>query len=323
MTARVSVIIPACNRETLVIEALESVFAQTYRDFHVFVADDGSTDGTLAVLRSFAEQRQRQMTVLASGWNRGQPATINSLLDVADGELIAYLDSDDLWLPTKLEKQVAFMDAHPEVVYSFHDVDYVDAETGRSLGTVSEIVGRGRGRLRGGDVRAALDTRLAMSSPSIMVRCSAIGETRRDTRFVCEDLLWDVDILAKGGRLDAMNEVLARYRRHDGNMSRSGHWAAVRTEEMLALLAVIEARYPHLARASRPYRRKTLITAIAIETSRGDPGRARTIGFNALRSGLGPKPLAVYLGYRLAYRHAARFKSIPRLERMLSKLIYS
>jgi glycosyltransferase involved in cell wall biosynthesis len=320
----VSVIIPAYNREVLIRQTLDSVLAQTYDDFQVLVADDGSTDGTLAVLRVYEQTHPDRIRVLpATDGNRGAATTVNRLLDEATGEFIAYLDSDDYWLPDKLAKQVAYMRAHPDVVYSFHDVEYIDGETLRSMGMVSEIVGRGRGRLRGGDVRATLDPKLAMSSPSVMVRRDAVGSTRRDTRFrVSEDLLWDVDILAKGGKLGAINEVLAVYRKHANNISRSGYFATRGTEEMLMLLAVVEARYPYLSGATRPYRRKTLITAITQAVAARDNGTARTIALNSVRSGLGIRPLGIYLTYALFYQRLKNMPLSAGLTRRIARLIY-
>jgi glycosyltransferase involved in cell wall biosynthesis len=105
----VSVIIPAYNSEKHIQEALESVFAQTFRDFEVVVVNDGSTDGTEQKLEKF-----RGCIRYFCQENRGQSAARRQGLRQAGGELIAFLDSDDLWLPMKLEKQVLFAQARRE-----------------------------------------------------------------------------------------------------------------------------------------------------------------------------------------------------------------
>lgn len=99
---RVSVIVPTFNREQYLKQALDSVLAQTYPGYELIVVDDGSDDGTPALLASYGEAIQviRQP-------NRGVSAARNAGIRSATGRLVALLDSDDYWLPTKLEQQVA------------------------------------------------------------------------------------------------------------------------------------------------------------------------------------------------------------------------
>jgi GT2 family glycosyltransferase/predicted SAM-dependent methyltransferase len=105
---KVSVIIPTYNRAALLRRALTSVFAQTFRDFEVLVADDGSTDETAEVCRSFTEVRYVALP------HSGLPAVArNRALDVASGEYIAFLDSDDEWVENKLETQVGILEGAP------------------------------------------------------------------------------------------------------------------------------------------------------------------------------------------------------------------
>src|SRR4030042_1119324 len=108
----VSVIIPTYNRAALVAEAVASVLAQTWRDFEVLVVDDGSTDGTAAALAPFAGQ----VTVLHRPSRGGVSAARNRGIAAARGQWLAFLDSDDLWLPEKLSRQWAFLEAHPKLL---------------------------------------------------------------------------------------------------------------------------------------------------------------------------------------------------------------
>ncbi|MEO8657508.1 MAG: glycosyltransferase [Bryobacteraceae bacterium] len=101
----VSVIIPTYNRATTVISAIDSVLAQTYTNLDVIVIDDGSTDGTESLL----EQRYSSRIRVIVQANAGPAAARNRGIDQAEGELIAFLDSDDSWLPTKLERQVELL----------------------------------------------------------------------------------------------------------------------------------------------------------------------------------------------------------------------
>jgi glycosyltransferase involved in cell wall biosynthesis len=100
----VSVIIPTYNRAKEVRASIESVLSQTYPALEVVVVDDGSTDGTAASLGEYGDR-----ITLVTQENQGPSAARNHGIEVSRGEIIAFLDSDDLWLPTKLERQVALM----------------------------------------------------------------------------------------------------------------------------------------------------------------------------------------------------------------------
>src|SRR5215469_9413426 len=103
-TSLVSVIIPTFNRGDLICRAVDSALQQTYPNLQVIVVDDGSTDRTLHRLRRYGSQIQ-----VISQANAGPSAARNRGIQAAKGELIAFLDSDDLWLPAKIERQVALL----------------------------------------------------------------------------------------------------------------------------------------------------------------------------------------------------------------------
>jgi glycosyltransferase involved in cell wall biosynthesis len=105
MVPLVSVIIPTYNRAALVAEAVASVKAQTFRDLEILVADDGSTDNTAEVLATWEDVR-----VLRQPQRQGVAAARNRGVAAARGEWLAFLDSDDLWLPDKLARQIAYLE---------------------------------------------------------------------------------------------------------------------------------------------------------------------------------------------------------------------
>ena len=107
---RVSVVIPTYNRAGFVREAIASVLEQDYPDVELIVVDDGSRDGTAAVVGSFGPAAQYLWQE-----NRGVSAARNRGVAASTGEFIAFLDSDDLWLPHKVSEQVAYFEAHPEL----------------------------------------------------------------------------------------------------------------------------------------------------------------------------------------------------------------
>jgi len=115
----VSVIIRTFNRAHSISQAINSALRQTYTDFEILVVDDGSTDDTPQAVQSFADSRIR---VLRHHTNLGVGAACNTGIRAANGEYIAWLDSDDLWCPEKLQRQVAFLQRYPEVDAVFSDV---------------------------------------------------------------------------------------------------------------------------------------------------------------------------------------------------------
>jgi len=130
MPPRVSVVMPAYNAERFLEEAVGSILGQTFADLELIVVDDGSTDGTAAVLASVRDPRLR---VLRQPGNRGVGAAFNLALDEAAGELIATQDADDASAPTRLAAQVALLDANPDVVVAGTAHETID-EHGASLG---------------------------------------------------------------------------------------------------------------------------------------------------------------------------------------------
>jgi glycosyltransferase involved in cell wall biosynthesis len=126
---KVSVIMASYNHEAYVGQAVRSVLEQTCQDFEFVITDDGSTDRTAAEIAKFADSRIKFFPFPA---NRGQFAATNHCLRKASGEYIAVLNSDDAFVPEKLERQVEFLDDHPEVGAVFCQARIID-EQGRVL----------------------------------------------------------------------------------------------------------------------------------------------------------------------------------------------
>lgn len=121
--ARVSIIMPAFNAERFIREAIESVLAQTFGDYELIVVDDGSTDRTLAVVETY-----RLGTQVLRQPHAGSAAARNYGLRQSAGELVAFLDADDVWLPGFLRDVVETFDARPEIEATYAWVRYIDAE---------------------------------------------------------------------------------------------------------------------------------------------------------------------------------------------------
>jgi len=127
---RVSVVIPSYNHEKYVRVCIQSVLDQTYQDFEIVITDDGSTDETVNVIKEFDDSRIQLYT---HAKNKGACTAINNCIRKAASKYIAVLNSDDAWEPTKLEKQVQYLDSHPEIGAVFTKVVLVN-EAGNLIG---------------------------------------------------------------------------------------------------------------------------------------------------------------------------------------------
>ncbi|NLX18332.1 MAG: glycosyltransferase family 2 protein [Desulfobulbus sp.] len=119
----VSVVIPAYNAQDFIADTLESIFAQTYPHVEVIVVDDGSTDGTAAVVQSFG----KQVRYLYQANSGGCAVPRNAGMKLCTGKYLCFLDADDLMTPNRLADQVVFMERHPEIGLVF--CDYINFDT--------------------------------------------------------------------------------------------------------------------------------------------------------------------------------------------------
>jgi glycosyltransferase involved in cell wall biosynthesis len=246
---RVSVIMAAYNEERFLAEAVESVLAQDFTDFELLITDDGSTDSTPEVARSFAERHPDRVRVLHGERNQGKPFALNRALAVRRGELIAWLDGDDVMLPSKLARQVQALDANPDAAGCAHDAEMFQSGDGRVIGRFSQVA---NGRpLRGGGIELWFDPTYKMLPSATMIRSSLCPPDGFDERLrFTNDWLFDIEVF-RHGRCVALNDVLVRYRRHSDNFTTRAEASGAALEEGLMTMAIVTARYPELQRRAR------------------------------------------------------------------------
>lgn len=112
--AKVSIIMGIYNCAATLPEAIDSILAQTFSDWQLILCDDGSTDTTYAAAKAYQERLPDKIILLQNKRNMGLNHTLNRCLQAATGEYVARMDGDDISLPTRLEKEVAFLETHPE-----------------------------------------------------------------------------------------------------------------------------------------------------------------------------------------------------------------
>lgn len=123
----VSIIMPSWNTGKYIAQSIDSVLKQTYTNWELIIVDDCSTDNTDEVISNYTDKRIRY---LKNSNNSGAALTRNRALREAQGEWIAFLDSDDLWLPEKLEHQIAFMEQN-HYSFSYHEYEKIDEQSQR------------------------------------------------------------------------------------------------------------------------------------------------------------------------------------------------
>ena len=138
MDKLVSIIVPVYNVEGFISETMESVVNQTYPCWELLLVEDGSSDGTAAVIEEYVSQRKEErIRLIRQPSNMGAARARNRGLQEARGRYIAYLDADDLWMPRKLELQLAFMESRG-AAFAFTGYEFAD-ENARGTGKVVRV----------------------------------------------------------------------------------------------------------------------------------------------------------------------------------------
>lgn len=206
----VSVIVPTYNTIAYLPDAIESILQQTFEDFEILLVNDGSTDSTAEWAKKITDPRVRYIEQN----NQGLSAARNTGLDLAQGRYVAFLDADDVWEPTKLDKQVALLETNPDIGMVHSWVWFMDGE-GRSTGRIWKTQAEGM-------ALAHLLQRNDVAVLSALVRreCFArIGGFDIALRSL-ED--WDLWLrLAVNDSIAVIREPLAYYRQLPGSMSRN------------------------------------------------------------------------------------------------------
>ncbi|MBI4437486.1 glycosyltransferase [Candidatus Uhrbacteria bacterium] len=158
---RISILLSVCNGERYLRSAIESLLAQTYRDFELLVVDDGSNDQTSAILRE-ESQRDARVRVITNPTNLGLTRSLNIALAQAQGAYIARMDADDIARPDRLEKQVAFLDAHMDVGLVGSAYQFIDG--------AGDVIGERHPPTTDRELRRALPRTNPLLHSSVMMR---------------------------------------------------------------------------------------------------------------------------------------------------------
>ena len=214
----ITIVLPVYNGESYLREAIDSVLAQTFRDFELWVVNDGSTDGSMAIVDSYSDQRVVRMD---NPRNLGVVATQNQTFAKVTSPYIARMDQDDIWHPQKLELQVRLLESRPDVgvcgtsIHKFGDIDSIDIFPEESDA-----------------LKVGLLFYCMMSHPSVIFRRSMLEKTglKYNAEFAVADdyKLW-IDIL-QYSNIYNLQQPLVEYRQHAGQTCRK----RTREQEVIA-----------------------------------------------------------------------------------------
>jgi glycosyltransferase involved in cell wall biosynthesis len=279
---RVSVIMAVYNEESFLAEAVESVLAQGFEDFEVIISDDGSTDATNRIAHSFAERDPERIRVLSAERNQGKPFALNRALAVRRGELIAWLDGDDVMLPGKLERQVAALDADRAAAGCSHDAEIFDSDSGEAIGSFSHVLNGAP--LRSGGIELWFDPTYRMLPSATMIRSSLCPRGFDERLSFTNDWLFDIEVFRRGHCI-ALDEILVRYRRHGDNFTTRADASGASYEEGMMAMALVTARYPELEHQARKMSAAIMLGQARRRAARGQWRAAARYGYAAFATG--------------------------------------
>ncbi|MBR5451677.1 MAG: glycosyltransferase family 2 protein [Clostridia bacterium] len=210
----VSIIMPSYNTAGFIADSIKSVLAQTYDNFELIIVDDCSTDNTDEVVSFFEDPRIRYFK---NEKNSGAAVSRNRALREAKGKWIAFLDSDDIWAPQKLEKQIAFMENGG---YGFSYTNYVEiSENGEQLGI---LVTGPKKIIKAGMFNYCWPGCLTVMYDAEKVGLVQIADIKKNNDYA----MW----LKVARKQDCylLDENLASYRKRSGSISRHGYLSLIK-----------------------------------------------------------------------------------------------
>lgn len=230
--ARVTVVMGVHNGERYLAEAVDSVLAQTFGDFRLLVIDDASTDATVEILAGYNDPR---LDVLCNERNLGLPRSLNLALERVDSPLVARMDADDRCHPERFARQIAFLEANPEIGL---------------LGTAATLLlENGSSAFHGEvthpfepeEIKAVTLFSAALVHPSIMVNLEAFDRRLfffRPEFVPASDYECWVRLLSQGVRFACLRERLLFYRHHEAQISRTARPLQQNTGDAIRLRAL-------------------------------------------------------------------------------------
>lgn len=218
----VSILLTSYNREDYIQALLDSLSAQTFTDWELVACDDASTDRTVEILYLYSKDK-KNVKVLAHKNNLGQAKNFERGLTQCKGRYVAICDSDDVWLPTKLEEQVAFMKSHPDTWLCYHDLTVTDANLSITDNSMrAKLIREAPAIKHTGAVDNDLQKLLRgnhITGPSILFKRELIPEITPMPPLLSKDYWIALVAVASHKHVAYLDKALVLYRNHSSNVS--------------------------------------------------------------------------------------------------------
>ncbi|MBE7629133.1 glycosyltransferase family 2 protein [Tenacibaculum piscium] len=233
MNNKVSIITPSYNSSTFIKQTIESVLNQTYENWEMIIVDDMSTDNSVEIIESYIEKSPKdKIRLIQNKTNSGPALTRNEAIKNAKGRYIAFLDSDDLWIPQKLEKQLHFMQTnnYPFTCTYYNHMD----EDGKYLATIDNI-----------PQKSSYNSSLTLNRVGCLTAiydADYFGKVYMDNIAKRQDYALWLNLLKKTDYVYCLPEVLADYRIRKNSVSSNKmklikyHWFIYYNNEKLGIL---------------------------------------------------------------------------------------
>ncbi|EOX0264158.1 glycosyltransferase family 2 protein [Escherichia coli] len=210
----VSIITATYNSEKYILEVYESIKKQKHENWEWIVTDDFSTDKTFDILKSIANKDKR-VKIFQNHINSGAALSRNNSMKNAAGEFIAFIDSDDLWFPDKLSKQIQFMNEN-NIDFSFTSYELIN-EKGESLNKYIDIKNKNSSY----GYYDMLKKKATLGCSTVVLRRSKIKKMKMPNIRTGQDYAFWLNILKEGVKAHLFREVLTKYRITPGSISRN------------------------------------------------------------------------------------------------------
>ena len=245
----VSVIMPAYNAEKYIEEAIMSVINQSYKNWQLLVIDDGSQDSTPAIVKALAEKDHR-IQLHINEKNMGVAKTRNKGFDMAEGDYVALLDSDDIWLPEKLEKQIKLAQkSGAEIIYTSYEI--IDTEGNKCKGDyIVKPVTNYKDLLEENNIGCS----------TMLLHKKICDIYRFNNEYAHEDYVFCLEILKYGHKAAGLTEVLSKYRFYIGSRSANkfiaakNRWIVYRNYLKLPILKCVFVFFKYIIAGIKKYK---------------------------------------------------------------------
>lgn len=214
---KLSIVVPVYNLENYIGECLTSLLEQQVNfDYQIIVCDDCSSDNSASIIKRFSEQYPNIIKAILKSKNAGLAENMRTLLSHVEGEYVAYLDGDDLALPSKLQKQVEYLDTHPSCSMVYHESDMFDSETGKSIQLYSSSFYNKKYIPAKANLSHLVRFGTFLQASSVMFRNHAnlINTVPDFCKIILDYPFYIMNAGYLAGTIDFIEETLGRYRIH-------------------------------------------------------------------------------------------------------------